>query len=99
MCLALPSLRIPTRILAVHARYHVLDLSYYKGKFYLYFGVTPALVLFWPYLLLTGHYLPQRLLQYVSALLVSLAGVGRLCALWLRYFIGVNVAVIAAVCL
>jgi hypothetical protein len=40
-----------------HARYQVLDMSYYKGKLYLYFGVTPALVLFWPYVALTGHYL------------------------------------------
>lgn len=24
------------------------EMSYYQGKLYLYFGVTPALVLFWP---------------------------------------------------
>ncbi len=36
------------------------DLSYYKGKLYLYFGITPALVLFWPYAALTGQFLPQR---------------------------------------
>ncbi|MGD1019609.1 MAG: hypothetical protein ABSA12_09845, partial [Verrucomicrobiia bacterium] len=40
------------------ARLH--DLSYYKGKFYLYFGVTPAVLLFWPYAALTGHYLSQK---------------------------------------
>ena len=33
------------------------DLSYYKGKLYLYFGATPALALFWPCVALTGHYL------------------------------------------
>ena len=38
----------------------VLDLSYYKGKLYLYFGVTPAVVLFWPYVALTGHYLSSK---------------------------------------
>ncbi len=26
----------------------IRDTSYYQGKFYLYFGVTPAVVLFWP---------------------------------------------------
>jgi len=36
------------------------DLSYYRGKLYLYFGVTPALLLFWPYAALTGHYLLHR---------------------------------------
>ena len=25
------------------------DTSYYNGRLYLYFGVTPALLLFWPY--------------------------------------------------
>ena len=29
--------------------YDLDDLSYYKGKLYLYFGVTPAVALFWPY--------------------------------------------------
>lgn len=38
----------------------VTDLSYYHGKLYLYYGVTPALVLFLPYALLTGHYLSDR---------------------------------------
>ncbi|HEY1790640.1 MAG TPA: tetratricopeptide repeat protein [Verrucomicrobiae bacterium] len=36
------------------------DLTYYKGKLYLYFGLTPALVLFWPYYALTGHYLSEK---------------------------------------
>lgn len=39
---------------------NVVDLSYYKGKLYLYFGVTPVLVLFWPYAILTGHYLSDK---------------------------------------
>ena len=37
----------------------VNDLSYYKGKLYLYFGATPALALFWPCVALTGHYLSK----------------------------------------
>ncbi|MGD1021001.1 MAG: hypothetical protein ABSA12_16970 [Verrucomicrobiia bacterium] len=45
---------------AANAPYWLLDLSYYKGKFYLYFGVTPAVLLFWPYAALTGHYLSQK---------------------------------------
>src|ERR1700744_4400474 len=26
-----------------------IDMSYYKGKLYLYYGVVPAIVLYWPY--------------------------------------------------
>ena len=40
--------------------YPLLDLSYYKGKLYLYFGVTPALILFWPFVAITGHYLLHK---------------------------------------
>jgi len=39
--------------------YRLHDASYYNGAYYLYFGVTPALVLFWPYHTLTGGYLSQ----------------------------------------
>ncbi|HTR43296.1 MAG TPA: tetratricopeptide repeat protein [Pseudomonadales bacterium] len=35
----------------------VYDLSYYHGKLYLYWGITPVVVLFWPYTALTGDYL------------------------------------------
>jgi len=34
------------------------DISYYGGKFYLYFGVVPVAVLVWPFQLLTGLDLP-----------------------------------------
>jgi hypothetical protein len=37
------------------------DLSYYNGKLYLYFGVTPVVVLFWPWLVITGGHFPQEL--------------------------------------
>ena len=43
-----------------YAPYPVNDLSYYKGKLYLYFGITPALVLFWPYVALTAPFCRKR---------------------------------------
>ena len=43
-----------------NAAYRLHDASYYRGKYYIYYGVTPALVLFWPYVALTGHYLAQK---------------------------------------
>jgi len=62
------------------------DLSYYKGKLYLYFGVTPALVLFWPYTALTGHYLLHKDAALIFFSAGFLAGAGLLCAIWRRYF-------------
>jgi tetratricopeptide (TPR) repeat protein len=79
-----------------HAPYPVLDMSYYKGKLYLYFGVTPAVLLFWPYVALTGHYLLQKDAAVIFCLVGFLVSVGLLHALWRRYFAGVSVAVVAA---
>jgi len=42
-----------------NAPYRVHDMSLYKGHYYLYYGVTPVLVLFWPVVLLTGQYLSE----------------------------------------
>ncbi len=76
--------------------YQMLDLSYYKGKLYLYFGITPALMLFWPYVALTGHYLFHRQAVAIFCVMGFLTSVGLLGALWRRYFAGVSVAVVAA---
>ena len=43
-----------------NARYRLHDASYYRGRYYIYYGVTPVLVLFWPYFALTGQYLAQK---------------------------------------
>ena len=81
---------------AAHSHYGVLDMSYYRGKLYLYFGVTPAVLLFWPYVALTGHYVPQKDAAVIFCLVGFLASAGLLCALWRRYFAEVSVWVVAA---
>lgn len=53
------------------------DLSYYDGKLYLYFGITPALVVFLPWQGLTGAHFPQELA------VLLFCGVGYLIAAWL----------------
>jgi hypothetical protein len=45
---------------AANGRFRLHDASLYHGKYYLYFGPTPALVLFLPYRVLTGSHLPAR---------------------------------------
>jgi tetratricopeptide (TPR) repeat protein len=71
------------------------DLSYYHGKWYAYFGVTPALVLFWPYAVLTGHYLGHKEAVVVFCVTGFLASIGLLCWLWRRYFPQIGLAVVA----
>lgn len=57
------------------------DISYFNGKFYLYFGVVPVLVLFWPFRLLAHCDLPMN-----YAVLTFLVGATWLAgALWWRF--------------
>jgi tetratricopeptide (TPR) repeat protein len=77
-------------------RYLSYETSYYKGKLYLYFGVTPALVLFWPYAALTGHYLPHKEAVVIFFSLGFLVSAGLLYAIWRRYFAEVSVWAAAA---
>jgi len=62
------------------------ELSCYKGRMYLYYGPTPALVFFWPYVALTGHYLSHKTAVVVFLSVGFLAGAGLLCAVWRRFF-------------
>jgi len=72
------------------------DVSYYKGRLYLYFGVTPALVLFWPYAALTGHYLLHKQAVAIFCAAGFLTSVALLGAFRRRYFPEVGTDVVAA---
>jgi hypothetical protein len=67
------------------------DMTFYRGKFYLYYGITPALILMVPWKLLTGTYLTE----VATSASFCLAGF-LLAARWLlltrrRYFSSVNI--------
>jgi len=74
----------------------ISDLSYYRGRLYLYFGITPALILFWPFVALTGHYLFDRQAVTIFCTVGVTVSLGLLRALWRRYFAEVSVGVVAA---
>ena len=50
---------------------YLSDTSYYKGHYYVYFGIVPELLLFLPCLLLTGHVLPTWAAVLLCACLYS----------------------------
>jgi putative flippase GtrA len=58
------------------------DISYYKGRYYLYFGVVPVVTLFWPFRAVTGCDLPMSLAAVVY-------GVG---AFWIAAWLWLRVA-------
>jgi tetratricopeptide (TPR) repeat protein len=72
------------------------DMSYYKGRLYLYFGVTPALVLYWPYHILTGDYLSDASAVAILFAAGFAIAVALMCAMRRRYFAEVNIWVLAA---
>jgi hypothetical protein len=62
------------------------DASYYKGRYYLYFGPAPVLLLFLPFHLITGEYLSETLACPIFAFLGLVASVWLLMAVRKRYF-------------
>jgi tetratricopeptide (TPR) repeat protein len=72
------------------------DMSYYKGHLYLYFGVTPALVLLWPWHVLTRHYLTDGAaiaILFAAGFAIALA---LMRAVRRRYFPEVNIWTLTA---
>ena len=79
--------------------WNLTDLSYYRGHLYAYFGATPAVVLFWPYLALTGRALPQAAAVLLFCVLGYGLSLGLGVAFWRRYFPGVRAPAGAALAL
>ncbi|MCL2220343.1 MAG: hypothetical protein FWB94_10740 [Chitinispirillia bacterium] len=52
------------------------DWAWYKGKFYCYFGIVPAVILYAPYKMITGDYLPNHagifLFMAISVILLAM---------------------------
>lgn len=79
---------------AANAPYRVHDMSLYKGHYYLYFGVTPVLILFWPVAAVTGRYVSEPFA--VGLFCAGAIGVGMalLFSIRRRYFPGAPFAVL-----
>ena len=50
---------------------YIWDASYYKGKYYSYFGILPALILLVPFHLITGKYM----IMSIAILIFSIRGI------------------------
>lgn len=76
--------------------YGLHDMTYYKGRLYLYFGISPALLLFWPWVALTGHYMFHHHAVAVFCAVGFLVNALVLRSLSRRYFPEVGATVVAA---
>ncbi len=57
----------------------LLDASLYRGRYYLYFGVTPVLVLFLPWAVVSGHSIPDN---FATVLFAGLGFILSVVLLW-----------------
>jgi hypothetical protein len=69
-----------------NAAYRVHDMSLRGGRYYLYFGVTPVLLLFWPVAAATGRYLSEPFAVALFASAAIWTGMGLLLAIRRRHF-------------
>ena len=66
--------------------WNLTDLSYYHGHLFAYFGATPALLVFWPWRLLTGGPVHQAYAVLLFCVVGYAAALGLALAAWRRYF-------------
>ncbi len=71
---------------AQNGAHRLADASYYRGKYYLYFGAAPALTLMVPWRLLTGQEMTMGAAVFVFGVVAFLAASGLWLALRRRYF-------------
>jgi Flp pilus assembly protein TadD len=74
----------------------VHDLSYFEGRLYLYFGITPALLLFLPYTLATGGHLGHGAAILLFASAGFLLAARLLVSIWREHFPDAGRAPLAA---
>lgn len=77
-----------------NAAYRLHDASYYHGHYYLYFGVTPAVVFFWPYRILVGRYATDSQAVVLFCGIGYLASLGMVIAARRRYFPGAGLGAV-----
>lgn len=65
---------------------YYFDISYYNGKYYVYFGALPVLTLMIPYKLITGNYLTKEIIVLIYSIFASFFMVKTFIAMYKRWF-------------
>ena len=67
------------------------DYSYYKGKYYVYFGIGPVLTAYLPYRLITGNDLNNHTLIYIMCFLTAVSFMFLIYEICKKYFKNVSI--------
>ncbi len=65
---------------------HSFDTAYYNGQYYVYFGIVPAILIFVPFKLITGLYLPTNVGTFLFVCLSMVAGTILIIQIYKRWF-------------
>lgn len=65
---------------------YYFDASYYNGKYYIYFGIVPAILVFVPYTLITGQYLPISSGTFIFVIIAIIASAILAIQIYKRWF-------------
>ena len=90
--LALPNPYDPEQ----NAGLRLLDVSLFEGRYYLYFGVVPWLLLFVPWFIATGQFLSDAAAIWVFCAVGLGAYAGALFQVWRRWFAAVSLRLLLA---
>lgn len=63
-------------ILIRNSASYLWDTAYFEGKYYVYFGVVPVILFYYPYHMLTGGALPNHIATFLSLALLLLGITG-----------------------
>lgn len=69
---------------------YLWDTAYFEGKYYVYFGVVPALLFHFPYHVLTGGALSNHIAVFFSLALLLLGMIGALHEILKKWFPGLS---------
>lgn len=83
-----------TELVQQHGMQYFWDHAYYDGHYYCYFGVVPAVLLFVPFQLLTGEWMPTWLALGVFFAIASLFGTLLVRTMAQKYFPNTSLGII-----
>lgn len=72
---------------------YLWDTVYFNGKYYVYFGVIPVLLYYYPYHLITGGAFPNNMAVFISLALLYLGIIGSLHEMVKKWFPNLSLGV------
>lgn len=75
---------------AAQGESYAWDTAYYQGKYYVYFGVVPALLFYFPYYLLTGTHIANYIVVFIVSVLFMFGLLGVLQESAKKWFMGLS---------